>query len=1524
MQTQNSGAGGKVGKILDYWSVLEFLGQDSYEVCTGASDKKRKLLSYKNSLKRERKKPERERKQLSVFLDLEKGQDLYECIRKECQECRMGMWGSLTFYLGKVRREDCVELIARNLKLDIEDRPEKSYGDIAAVSFQTDARGRYIRRSFSLSPVLWAVWKLQNVSEGQLSRYLSLEEYQADVENLAEVFWNLENSLEDLQEEELTAEKKKTVMPEFSAEALTMNKLTQIYETVRQKYLSSFIKDGNSREEAVKESYGVSFQLYQDIEARIRYGEENYLGLSHDYFSADLKMLKSLEENGGFDGSWEMCEDLLRYILAPDEEFAERECLDLLNCEEHEKLELWFQEVLNIRNAPLGKWPSRYQPAFMQQVAVNLVSAENRSGVFGKVGNIFSVNGPPGTGKTTLLKEIVANHIVEKAKKLCVYEDPDDAFEKHSFQYGDKADGRYSKYISGWYSLIDDSINDYGILVTSCNNTAVENITKELPIESGITGSLKASEKDSPPVREGLERTESLFAASRVQKKEELFRGKQGRNRVCGEVYFTGYAQELLRTEDAWGLVAAPLGKKENIKAFYYNVLNPMRRDFYPDGGFKEKRGDAYAKAREQFQEQLQKVERMREMLAGLGDAALNAEKAEQEYREAKRDQEEQETAGVKRMRELEEKEKALLAEIERLSLESREAERGCREEQTAADSWREKCDIHGQAVIRAQEAALKAAGSVSVFTKLFQKKKYQDAENLADSYRSQAKEEERRKEEAQKELKQAEERLSAAETEWNRIRNILEDREQERQAVEAERERFLQLKQELEEKTERSWKTAAEARAFCDKKMKAFSSGEEPHRGKILDARFVKDFLSKEEKASTQAQLVNPWTTAAYDREREKLVYEALQLTREFILNSKSCRDNFTTLGQYWGLALGDDKERIWFRKEDRERMAGALYQTLFLLVPVISSTFASVGSLLRDIKKPGVIGTLIVDEAGQAQPQMAVGALYRSKRAVIVGDPKQIEPVVTDDLELLKKAYSEDIYRCYQDKSLSVQKCADLLNPVGTFLQNGTDFPEWVGCPLLVHRRCISPMYEISNQISYGGIMKQQAAPPNEEKQKSFVYPKSQWFQISGDENGKKDHFVKEQGEKVCEILEEAFCKDENPKLYIISPFKSVIHGMRSAVREYSRQNRDSSLNRSSRLEDWLSENLGTVHTFQGKEANEVIFLLGCDGSRAAEGAVRWVNSNLVNVAVTRAKYRLYVIGDIRVWKNNQYVSEMKAVMDTFALKQMELLRKSDLSPEEKEKGFREAAEQLPGAASFPVEEQTGEDGSHEYSTDTSEFLSSLEKMGFSKPEVTPEQLAKFGFRDRESLEKLPLDLQNNLIYGIWLYFQMQPVYKKNPELDASCCAVMFGKALELRLRQSFVPGLKKQFPKFQLHGRGKQRQVPLEKASDREFMIGTIAYVLGSNISKVSRLLQDAGETQYTPGWWELFLEKLSQCADKRNQCCHAGLFLWSDLAELLSLEFQRAAQEKLEGTVEGVFFESAAGEKLFQLQVEDGQL
>lgn len=59
----------------------------------------------------------------------------------------------------------------------------------------------------------------------------------------------------------------------------------------------------------------------------------------------------------------------------------------------------------------------------------------------------------------------------------------------------------------------------------------------------------------------------------------------------------------------------------------------------------------------------------------------------------------------------------------------------------------------------------------------------------------------------------------------------------------------------------------------------------------------------------------------------------------------------------------------------------------------------------------------------------------------------------------------------------------------------------------------------------------------------------------------------------------------------------------------------------------------------------------MLGCDEN--ALSAVRWVNTNIVNVAVTRAKYRLYVIGDYTVWQYSDLFQKVKEILDSYAIR-------------------------------------------------------------------------------------------------------------------------------------------------------------------------------------------------------------------------------------------------------------------------------
>ena len=287
--------------------------------------------------------------------------------------------------------------------------------------------------------------------------------------------------------------------------------------------------------------------------------------------------------------------------------------------------------------------------------------------------------------------------------------------------------------------------------------------------------------------------------------------------------------------------------------------------------------------------------------------------------------------------------------------------------------------------------------------------------------------------------------------------------------------------------------------------------------------------------------------------------------------------------------------------------------------------------------------------------------------------------------------------------------------------------------------------------------------------------------------------------QGEAVCRILEKAFEKSEFPNLYIISPFKSVVYRMRNYIKEYSTQNLDSYLNKTAKKDDWIKEKIGTVHTFQEKEANEVIFLLGCDAGKEAAGAVRWVNSNIVNVAVTRAKYRLYVIGDSKAWEPNRFVCEMKAVMDTYALKEIAALQKTgreedvwqkDGRLEEKRlNAIKEAVRQIPSVHSFPIKEQAEEAGTEEYQVDTEGFLNNLAREDFLNDSFREEQLLEFELKSPKDLESLPLEIKRNLIFGMKLYYLLRPLFEWNMDLDASCCGILFCKALELSFSPIFT---------------------------------------------------------------------------------------------------------------------------------------
>lgn len=139
-------------------------------------------------------------------------------------------------------------------------------------------------------------------------------------------------------------------------------------------------------------------------------------------------------------------------------------------------------------------------------------------------------------------------------------------------------------------------------------------------------------------------------------------------------------------------------------------------------------------------------------------------------------------------------------------------------------------------------------------------------------------------------------------------------------------------------------------------------------------------------------------------------------------------------------------------------------------------------------------------------------------------------------------------------------------------------------------------------------------------------LVFSCSAWIDIKGKEKGNKDHSVEKQTEVIKDIVTHIKQNKANANIFIITPFTTVNAKIKPLVKG----------------SDIIS---GTIHTFQGKEAEEVILVLGCDESDSGKAAANWVGQkpNIINVAVSRAKKRLIVIGDYDLWKNVGYVDEI-----------------------------------------------------------------------------------------------------------------------------------------------------------------------------------------------------------------------------------------------------------------------------------------
>ncbi len=902
---------------------------------------------------------------------------------------------------------------------------------------------------------------------------------------------------------------------------------------------------------------------------------------------------------------------------------------------------------------PHACWPGEFPLVTAQQFAVNAILRDLQDG------GLFSVNGPPGTGKTTMLKDILAAIAQERADVLASFDDPLAAFPRKLVIEGH----RYPVW------QLHDKLRGFGIVVACANNGAAENISKELPSLASV-------------------------------------------DQKFGLDYFSEVADSIGVDKDAkqrqprrWGLISAALGKQENRLGFVTDFWegrkswdkkkqvrgtplssanqaqpseaeDPMRlltlQDWVATLGSQV---PTWAEARQRYAEAKRRAEAALERAGTLASllrtneelapqlAALHSQQAQTVARLAELQQQEQiARSALADARSGMEQAKLVVAALE--VLQQHRAELQCAQDGVVAvrqqmpriplQEVTEGIARVEQARIRIQDdlAAHQSTrpGAIAAFFKQGNLRRWTARQEQLtaelDAARQQLDALEQDKARAiawarklahgQQQQDRQHDLVQSTLAEMDALRidgsQSLDDAVAQARVTEALFTRCSAALQGLEPSIQRQEQLAQDCSASLQRKRDRFAVNAKALAdaglcGEPRSAWHLFD-VSREE-----FHRASPYHDEAelFDA-RRALFAAAMELHKAFIVHS------WTRLKPTLYATMGMLQGKI--RPGQVHGGPMPLWDALFLVVPLVSTTFASFPRLFRGVGKEQLAWVLI-DEAGQAAPQYCVGALWRARRAVIVGDPLQLEPVVGVPEELVAPMRE----RCgtdsrYVPPAASAQTLADLSNRYGMYLHEAD--PEhriWLGSPLVVHRRCISPMFEIANAIAYEDKMVYGGG----KDQLGIEVPYSRWLDAGTD--GNEGHWVPEQGERVVNAIRKLVgvaLRNQEGKLriFVITPFSKVAEKMRDRLA-------------ADFLWNDVKEMCGTVHTFQGKEADYVIFLLGGDPQKPGViSSFAGKNPNLVNVAVTRAKKRLYVMGNRSHWTGrgdaNGYYGHMAEALD------------------------------------------------------------------------------------------------------------------------------------------------------------------------------------------------------------------------------------------------------------------------------------
>lgn len=261
------------------------------------------------------------------------------------------------------------------------------------------------------------------------------------------------------------------------------------------------------------------------------------------------------------------------------------------------------------------------------------------------------------------------------------------------------------------------------------------------------------------------------------------------------------------------------------------------------------------------------------------------------------------------------------------------------------------------------------------------------------------------------------------------------------------------------------------------------------------------------------------------------------------------------------------------------------------------------------------GFFDILVIDEASQCDIASALPLLFRAKRAVIIGDPKQLTHICkigeAEDKRLLKE-HGLEKHNQWSYRHTSLFGISTALAESGNIIQ------------LRDHHRSHPDIIEFSNKQFYGETLRVATDLKSLQRNPESTKPAIRWLHHSGNTarppSGSAINV--EEANAVVETIRKMVVENNyQGTVGVVTPYRKQADRIEKLIAQ------DEELRQTLEQREFI---IGTAHSFQGDERDFMI--LSPVISKGAEaGTIRWAQEgNLLNVAITRARAELIIVGD------------------------------------------------------------------------------------------------------------------------------------------------------------------------------------------------------------------------------------------------------------------------------------------------------